>query len=133
MAGDAFLKSLPMGEDALGGLTKKTAGGAPDIGALFVGGASAMALPGIVGQVISMKLDDDGRLTAENTWALSAQPVLSAGLNESFDGIAVKDPSVVFFEGMWRVPRRGRQSHSALFRLFYIGNPYIMTTHENAE
>lgn len=38
----------------------------------------------------------------ENTWTLS-DPILSSGPNGTFSGIAVKDPSIVYFEGMWHV------------------------------
>ena len=40
---------------------------------------------------------------SENSWELSAEPVLSAGPNGTFDEIAVKDPSVVYYEGAWHV------------------------------
>ena len=41
--------------------------------------------------------------TVGNSWELSAEPVLSAGPNGTFDEVAVKDPSVVFFDGLWHV------------------------------
>ena len=38
----------------------------------------------------------------ENTWVIS-DPILLPGPQGSFDEVAVKDPSIVFFEGMWHV------------------------------
>ena len=38
----------------------------------------------------------------ETKWKLSA-PLLTPGPKGSFDEVAVKDPSIVFFEGMWHV------------------------------
>jgi predicted GH43/DUF377 family glycosyl hydrolase len=40
--------------------------------------------------------------TIENKWQIS-DPILSPGLKDSFDEVAVKDPSIVFFEGMWHL------------------------------
>jgi len=40
--------------------------------------------------------------TVENKWEISA-PVLSQGPEGSFDQVAVKDPSIVFFEGKWHL------------------------------
>ncbi len=39
---------------------------------------------------------------SENTWTLS-DPILSSGPIGTFSEIAVKDPSIVYFEGMWHV------------------------------
>ena len=39
---------------------------------------------------------------SENTWTLS-DPILSSGPIGTFSEIAVKDPSIVCFEGMWHV------------------------------
>jgi hypothetical protein len=38
----------------------------------------------------------------ENTWHVSA-PILSPGPKGAFDEVAVKDPSLVFFDGMWHL------------------------------
>lgn len=38
----------------------------------------------------------------ENTWTLS-DPILSSGPIGTFSEIAVKDPSIVYFEGMWHL------------------------------
>jgi len=40
--------------------------------------------------------------TVEKKWTISA-PVLSQGPGGSFDEVAVKDPSIVFFEGKWHL------------------------------
>ena len=40
--------------------------------------------------------------TVENKWEIS-DPILSQGPEGSFDEVAVKDPSIVFFDGMWHV------------------------------
>jgi len=39
---------------------------------------------------------------SENTWQISA-PILSPGPKGAFDEVAVKDPSLVFFEGRWHL------------------------------
>jgi Glycosyl hydrolase family 62 len=39
---------------------------------------------------------------SERKWLLSA-PILAPGAKGTFDEVAVKDPSIVFFEGMWHV------------------------------
>lgn len=56
---------------------------------LFV---SAIVLP-----TTALAGDDDA-----NQWKVSS-PLLSPGCKGSFDDVAVKDPSVVFFDGMWHV------------------------------
>jgi hypothetical protein len=40
--------------------------------------------------------------SGKNTWAIG-DPILRSGPKDSFDEVAVKDPSIVFFEGNWHV------------------------------
>ena len=47
----------------------------------------------------SAVLAEDSR---ENVWTVR-DPILSSGLTGTFNEIAVKDPSIVFFEGEWHL------------------------------
>ena len=63
-------------------------------------------------------------LSTDNTWELSAEPVLSAGPNGTFDEIAVKDPSVVYHEGAWHVFYTAR-GNAAACSTGYVSAPTL--------
>jgi predicted GH43/DUF377 family glycosyl hydrolase len=52
----------------------------------------------------------------ENKWQIG-DPILSPGLKDSFDEVAVKDPSIVFFEGMWHLFYTARSKTEGYHRL----------------
>lgn len=48
---------------------------------------------------VSVVIAEDG---AENSWTIG-DPILSQGPEGAFDEVAVKDPSIVFFDGKWHL------------------------------